>query len=83
MTMRSRSSPSPCPGHWRVFYYDGIAHERLKQWDMAEKRFRKALELSPDEPSVLNYLGYSMIEKKINLHRSHGHGEEGRRAEAQ
>ena len=54
-------------GHWRVFYYDGISHERLKQWDMAEKSFRKALELSPEEPSVLNYLGYSMIEKKINL----------------
>lgn len=55
------------PGHWRVYYYDGIAHERLKEWDIAEKRFRKALELSPDEPNVLNYLGYSMIEKKINL----------------
>lgn len=53
--------------NWRVFYYDGIAHERLKDWDMAEKRFRRALELSPDEPMVLNYLGYSMIEKKINL----------------
>ena len=57
----------PVPGHWRVYYYDGIAHERLKQWDVAEKSFRRALELSPDEPSVLNYLGYSMIEKKINL----------------
>lgn len=55
------------PGHWRVYYYDGIAHERLKQWDIAEQRFRKSLELSPDEASVLNYLGYSMIEKKINL----------------
>ncbi len=57
----------PVPGHWRVHYYDGIAHERLKEWDIAEQRFRRALELSPDEPSVLNYLGYSMIEKKINL----------------
>lgn len=57
----------PVPGHWRVYYYDGIAHERLKQWDIAEKRFRRALELSPEEASVLNYLGYSMIEKKINL----------------
>ena len=55
------------PGHWRVYYYDGISHERLKQWDIAEQRFRRALELSPDEPSVLNYLGYSMIEKRINL----------------
>ena len=58
---------TPLPGHWRVFYYDGIAHERLKQWDIAEQRFRRSLELSPNEASVLNYLGYSMIEKKINL----------------
>ena len=36
-------------------------------YDEAVKTFRKALELSPDEPNVLNYLGYSMIEKKINL----------------
>ena len=57
----------PAQANWRVFYYGGIAHERLKQWDLAEKSFRKALELSPEEPMVLNYLGYSMIEKKINL----------------
>lgn len=57
----------PGPANWRIFYYDGIAHERMKQWDVAEKLFRKALELSPNESSVLNYLGYSMIEKKINL----------------
>jgi tetratricopeptide (TPR) repeat protein len=60
----------PVAGHWRVYYYDGIAHERLKQWDIAEERFRKSLELSPNEASVLNYLGYSMIEKKINLHEA-------------
>ena len=57
----------PGPGNWRIFYYDGISHERMKEWDVAEKLFRKSLELSPNEPSVLNYLGYSMIEKKINL----------------
>ena len=53
--------------HWRVLYYRGIAYERQKIWDKAESDFRKALSLSPDEPLVLNYLGYSMIEKKINL----------------
>lgn len=58
---------NPDRTQWRVFYYSGISHERLKQWDIAEKHFRRALELSPDEPMVLNYLGYSMIEKKINL----------------
>ena len=58
---------NPVAGNWRVFYYAGISHERLKQWDAAEKLFRRALEISPNEPMVLNYLGYSMIEKKINL----------------
>ncbi len=53
--------------HWRVFYYTGISYERQNQWDKAEKNFRRALELAPDEPMVLNYLGYSMIEKKLNL----------------
>ncbi len=58
---------TPLQGNWRVYYYSGISHERLKQWDAAEKLFRRALELSPEEAMVLNYLGYSMIEKKTNL----------------
>lgn len=53
--------------NWTVFYYRGIAFERTKQWDKAEPDFRKALELEPDQPMVLNYLGYSMVDKKINL----------------
>lgn len=58
---------APKAENWRVFYYSGISHERLKIWDKAEKLFRRALELSPDEAMVLNYLGYSMVEQKINL----------------
>jgi len=58
---------APERSHWRVFYFSGIAYERQKMWEKAEKQFRRSLELSPDEPSVLNYLGYSMIEKKLNL----------------
>jgi tetratricopeptide (TPR) repeat protein len=57
----------PKKENWRVFYYRGIAFERQKLWDKAEPDFRKALSLEPDEPLILNYLGYSMIEKKINL----------------
>jgi tetratricopeptide (TPR) repeat protein len=57
----------PGKDNWRVFYHRGIAYHQLEQWEKAEPDFRKALELSPDEPSVLNYLGYSMIEKKVNL----------------
>ena len=52
--------------HWPVFYYRGITYERSGQWDKAEKDFRRALELQPDQSSVLNYLGYSWIEKGLN-----------------
>lgn len=55
------------PSEWFLLYARGIAHERLDQWQTAEADFRKALELRPDQPQVLNYLGYSMVEQKINL----------------
>ncbi len=57
----------PERGHWTVFYFRGIANERQKQWPLAEADFRKALELAPDESSVLNYLGYSLIDKNEKL----------------
>ncbi len=53
--------------HWRLFYSRGIAYERSKQWPKAEKDFKKALELFPDQPLVLNYLGYSWVEKGLHL----------------
>ena len=57
----------PTSGHWSLFYSRGIAFERLKRWPEAEADFRKALELSPDQPLVLNYLGYSWVEQNTNL----------------
>jgi tetratricopeptide (TPR) repeat protein len=53
--------------HWNLFYQLGISYERLKQWDKAEVAFLRALELSPNEPQVMNYLGYSWIDMNINL----------------
>jgi tetratricopeptide (TPR) repeat protein len=50
------------PEHWSIFYFRGICYERGKQWPKAEADLRKALELSPDQPLVLNYLAYSWIE---------------------
>lgn len=55
------------PGRWYLYYARGICHERLKNWEDAEADFRAALELNPDQPSVLNYLGYSLVEKRTNL----------------
>lgn len=52
---------------WPLYYRMGIAYERTKNWDKAESAFKRALELSPDQPDVLNYLGYSWIDMNINL----------------
>lgn len=52
---------------WVVYYARGIAHEREKIWPRAEADFRKALALEPDQPNVLNYLGYSFVEMRLNM----------------
>ena len=53
--------------NWAIHYSRGIALERDKKWDAAEKDFRKALELRPDDPNVLNYLGYSYLDRGVKL----------------
>ncbi|MEM0944489.1 MAG: tetratricopeptide repeat protein, partial [Pseudomonadota bacterium] len=53
--------------HWVLYYQRGITYERSKQWPKAEADFRLALELEPDQPLVLNYLGYSWVEMGTNL----------------
>jgi tetratricopeptide (TPR) repeat protein len=53
--------------NWVVFYFRGICYERSKQWAKAEADLTKALELFPDQPHVLNYLGYSWIDQGIKL----------------
>jgi tetratricopeptide (TPR) repeat protein len=53
--------------NWNLFYNRGIAYENQKNHAASEADFRKALTLSADEPSVLNYLGYSMIERGQKL----------------
>jgi tetratricopeptide (TPR) repeat protein len=52
---------------WVTYYYRGICEERSKQWSKAEADMRKALEMQPEQPHVLNYLGYSWIDQGINL----------------
>ncbi len=59
--------PAEREGNWAAYYMRGIALERAKQWDRAERDFRKALELNPGDPNVLNYLGYSYLDRGENL----------------
>lgn len=61
------AGPAPTRGDWNVFFQLGIAYERLKEWPKAEANFKRALQLYPDQPQVMNYLGYSWIDMNMNL----------------
>jgi tetratricopeptide (TPR) repeat protein len=52
---------------WVYYYFRGICEERSKRWDKAEVDMKKALELKPEQPHVLNYLGYSWIDRGLHL----------------
>ncbi|WP_395696508.1 tetratricopeptide repeat protein [Methylocella sp.] len=52
---------------WALYYFRGISYERSKQWPQAEADFREALKLAPDQPLILNYLGYSWVDQGLNL----------------
>ena len=59
--------PEEQPLHWHVYFARGIARERLGDWEQAEIDLLTARRLSNDEPHVLNYLGYSWIDKGMYL----------------
>jgi tetratricopeptide (TPR) repeat protein len=61
-TLKTAQKPN-----WMLFYFRGICYERSKQWPSAEADFKRALELSPEQAHVLNYLGYSWIDQGVNL----------------
>ncbi|GLQ35858.1 hypothetical protein GCM10007939_21420 [Amylibacter marinus] len=60
----------PARNHWFLFYALGVCNERLDNWPRAEMNFNRALELEPNQPDVLNYLGYSLVEKGLDLERA-------------
>ncbi len=62
--------PQPGPRDWPLFYARGIARERSGDWARAEQDFLRALELSPEQPYVLNYLGYSWADQGKELDRA-------------
>lgn len=59
--------------HWVYYYARGTCYERLKNWDAAEADLQKALSLYPDQPLILNYLGYSWIDQGRNLKEGMAH----------
>jgi tetratricopeptide (TPR) repeat protein len=60
-------SGPPTRANWLLYYDRGICEERAKQWPKAEADLKQALELYPDQPLVLNYLGYSWVDQGVNI----------------
>ena len=48
----------------------GIAYERMKNWDAAEKDLLQAMEYVPNNAEVVNYLAYSWIDRGVNLEKA-------------
>lgn len=56
--------------HWSLLYYRAIAYERMGEWPRAEADFLAAMEMRPEEPYLLNYLGYSWVDRGENLEQA-------------
>ncbi len=48
---------------WTLYFYRGSASEQAGDWVRGEADLRTALKIVPDEPTVLNYLGYAMLDR--------------------
>jgi tetratricopeptide (TPR) repeat protein len=57
----------PDKSNWIIFYFRGICYERSHDWPKSEADLKKALDLFPEQPQVLNYLGYSWIDQGVHL----------------
>jgi len=64
--------PAHTSKEWPLFYARGVAEERAQHWAAAEADLSQALKLSPEQPDVLNYLGYSWVDRHENLSQALG-----------
>ena len=57
---------------WATFFVRGIAHDQSGNWEQAKVDLNTALRLYPNHPEVLNYFGYSLIERNESLDKALG-----------
>ncbi|GJL96001.1 MAG: hypothetical protein DHS20C05_24060 [Hyphococcus sp.] len=63
----AESENSPSTEDWRNYLARAASLLLLDEWPRAEADLKKAVELAPEEPAALNYLGYSWVERGENL----------------
>jgi tetratricopeptide (TPR) repeat protein len=64
-------TPHPVKSDWFLFYARGAAYERAHEWPRAEADMQHALKLYPEQPVVLNFLGFSWADQNRNLAQAH------------
>ena len=57
----------PSQKDWPLYYARATAQESLNHWDAAQGDLDEALKLSPDQPEVMNFLGYSWVDKGLRI----------------
>ncbi|MAE51091.1 MAG: hypothetical protein CMH27_04715, partial [Micavibrio sp.] len=58
------------PNYWHLYYVRGMALEQNGNWDLAEQNLQAALDFKPEQPYVLNYLGYAWADQGKNLDKA-------------
>ena len=62
--------PTVAEEHWPIIYARGMSLERLNNWERAEKDLLQALAFQPDNPMILNFIGYSWADKGVHLDKA-------------
>jgi Flp pilus assembly protein TadD len=55
---------------WRLLYMRAVSLQESGRWADSERDLAAALKLRPDEPELLNFLGYSWIDRGVNLRQA-------------
>ena len=55
------------PSNWPLYFARAVSEDGSKNWSAAEIDLKKALKLAPNEPTLLNYLGYSWVDQNRNI----------------
>jgi Flp pilus assembly protein TadD len=55
---------------WRLLYMRAVDYQESNRWADAEHDLTNALKHRPDEPELLNFLGYSWIDRGEKLHEA-------------
>lgn len=66
-TQAIQAAGTPTKKNWQLFFARAFVEQQANDWNAAEADLQQALVLSPDQPEVLNFLGYSWVDQRRNI----------------